>query len=521
MKNIPELLDCTFRDGGYYNNWNFNKSLIQKYLNLISKTKINNIEIGFLSIPNLNNKGLTANCDGNFFKKIKVPKNINCGIMINASDLISNKLKSSQVYKILNRINKKNVKFIRIACHIHEIAKIKNYFSFLKKRKFQIFLNIMQISEVTREQIKFICKEYKNLCDVICIADSLGSLNKKSTQTILSYFKKHTNLPLGIHAHDNTGKALENTITAYKNGAVWIDSTIQGMGRGPGNVKTEDLINYFYKKKSNTDKNIKKISEKFSILKKKYKWGTNKYYYLSGLYKVHPTYVQMLLSDNRYNNFNYEEIIKNLRKQNSTKFDPNELYLAMNFYRNKKINCKNKLSKIQFKKNIIIFGNGMSLKNKKILNKKLFLNSTTVVINRSNYIKKNLIDLRVYCHPLRVITDINYLKEKKCKFLMPYYSFPKIIQKKILKKNVINFDLNLGLKFNLDKKKVTMPKPLGLIYALSYFISLGFKKVYIAGFDGFDLDDPFHDETQEYIFVIKKMFPNFKIISLTDTKLKF
>jgi 4-hydroxy 2-oxovalerate aldolase len=163
----------------------------------------------------------------------------------------------------------------------------------------------------------------------------------------------------------------------------------------------------------------------------------------------------------------------------------------------------------------------MSLKNKKIVNKKLILNSTIVVINRSNYIKKNLIDLRAYCHPLRVITDINYLKEKKCQFLMPYYSFPKIIQKKILKKNVINFDLNLGLKFNLDKNKVTMPKPLGLIYALSYFISQGFEKVYIAGFDGFDLDDPFHDETQEYIFVIKKMFPDFKIISLTSTKLKF
>jgi 4-hydroxy 2-oxovalerate aldolase len=312
-----------------------------------------------------------------------------------------------------------------------------------------------------------------------------------------------------------------NTVFAYKNGAKWLDSTMQGMGRGPGNTKTEEITKYFYGRKSTTFKVIQNLSKDFLILKNKYKWGTNKYYYLSGLYKVHPTYVQMLLSDTRYNNFNYEEIIKNLKKQNSTKFDPNELYLAMNFYRNKKINRKNKLSKIQFKKNIIIFGNGMSLKNKKIANKKLILNSTIVVINRSNYIKKNLIDLRVYCHPLRVITDINYLKEKKCQFLMPYYSFPKIIQKKILKKNVINFDLNLGLKFNLDKNKVTMPKPLGLIYALSYFISQGFEKVYIAGFDGFDLDDPFHDETQEYIFVIKKMFPDFKIISLTSTKLKF
>ena len=515
------LLDCTLRDGGYYNNWKFSKTLIQKYLNYISKTKIQNVEIGFLTIPRENNKGITANCDRDFFKKIKIPKNINCGVMINASDFINNHLKPNQIYKILENINKSHVKFIRIACHIHELLKVKSYFSFIKKRGFKVFLNIMQISEITEKQIKILCKEYKDLCDVMCIADSLGSLDKKKTKWILDCFKKFSSIPLGIHAHDNMNKAFSNTVFAYKNGAKWLDSTMQGMGRGPGNTKTEEITKYFYGRKSTTFKVIQNLSKDFLILKNKYKWGTNKYYYLSGLYKVHPTYVQMLLSDTRYNNFNYEEIIKNLRKQNSTKFDPNELYLAMNFYRNKKINRKNKLSKIQFKKNIIIFGNGMSLKNKKIANKKLILNSTIVVINRSNYIKKNLIDLRVYCHPLRVITDINYLKEKKCQFLMPYYSFPKIIQKKILKKNVINFDLNLGLKFNLDKNKVTMPKPLGLIYALSYFISQGFEKVYIAGFDGFDLDDPFHDETQEYIFLIKKMFPDFKIISLTSTKLKF
>ena len=31
MKKI-NLLDCTLRDGGYYNNWNFSKSFINNYL---------------------------------------------------------------------------------------------------------------------------------------------------------------------------------------------------------------------------------------------------------------------------------------------------------------------------------------------------------------------------------------------------------------------------------------------------------------------------------------------------------
>ena len=47
---------------------------------------------------------------------------------------------------------------------------------------------------------------------------------------------------IGIHAHDNMRRALMNTIEAYRNGFLWLDSTVQGMGRGPGNTKTEDLV---------------------------------------------------------------------------------------------------------------------------------------------------------------------------------------------------------------------------------------------------------------------------------------
>ena len=65
---------------------------------------------------------------------------------------------------------------------------------------------------------------------------------------IFKNFKQYTDKPLGIHTHDNMNKALENSLSAYKFGAEWLDGTIQGMGRGPGNVKTEDLVSHFYKK---------------------------------------------------------------------------------------------------------------------------------------------------------------------------------------------------------------------------------------------------------------------------------
>ena len=46
---------------------------------------------------------------------------------------------------------------------------------------------------------------------------------------------------MGIHTHDNMGKALQNTLTAIEAGATWLDATVTGMGRGPGNARTEEL----------------------------------------------------------------------------------------------------------------------------------------------------------------------------------------------------------------------------------------------------------------------------------------
>ena len=519
MNNKVNLIDCTLRDGGYYNNWNFSKNLIDNYLRKISKTQINNIEIGFLTIPEDKNKGFTANCNKNFFKQVLIPKNINCGIMINGSDLIGNKLSSLEIYKNLKQIDKKNIKFIRFACHFYEVFRIKKFLNFLKKRGFKIFVNIMQISEIKKIQIKKICNDLKFNCDVVYIADSLGALNKNSTRKILNDFKKYINKPLGVHTHDNMGKALENSIIAHKTGAKWIDGTIQGMGRGPGNVKTEDLIEYFYKKNSETYREINDLSKIFKILKKKYKWGTNIYYSLSGKYRIHPTYIQMLLSDSRYKSFHFKKIIKNLKTLNAKKYNPNTLFLAMNFFdsHNKKYITDN--VKFKFKKNVIIFGNGKSLKDK--INKDIFLNSTKILINRSNYISEKKVDLLAFCHPLRLITDINLIKDKNKIILLPYHTIPKLIKNKIKNQNLINFDLKLGLNIKINKNYITIPKPLTLIYTLGFLISRGVKKVFLAGFDGFDLDDPFKDETQTYINKLKRITNKLKIISLTKTKYKF
>ena len=56
MKNI-KILDCTLRDGGYYNNWDFSKDVVSDYLKTMSKVGIEYIELGFRSFQTKNFKG--------------------------------------------------------------------------------------------------------------------------------------------------------------------------------------------------------------------------------------------------------------------------------------------------------------------------------------------------------------------------------------------------------------------------------------------------------------------------------
>ena len=96
-----------------------------------------------------------------------------------------------------------------------------------------------------------------------------GAQKKKIIYQIKSLWKKST----GIHTHDNMGKALENSIAAINNSVDWIDCTVTGMGRGPGNTKTENLILELKRKKENFIYLINLIKNYFEPLKTKYKWG--------------------------------------------------------------------------------------------------------------------------------------------------------------------------------------------------------------------------------------------------------
>ena len=47
MKQNITFLDCTLRDGGYYNSWDFDPKLTNDYLQSMSAANVDIVEIGF------------------------------------------------------------------------------------------------------------------------------------------------------------------------------------------------------------------------------------------------------------------------------------------------------------------------------------------------------------------------------------------------------------------------------------------------------------------------------------------
>ena len=147
-------------------------------------------------------------------------------------------------------------------------------------------------------------------------ADSLGNLKPENIDNIIKCLQKGWSGEIGIHTHDNMGLAMSNSQQAYKSGATWIDSTITGMGRGPGNLQTEySPIEFVDKSKiKNYSEVLKLIDDYFTPLKIKYNWGKNPYYYLSGLYSIHPTFIQEAIGDKRYDELEILTLIDHLKE---------------------------------------------------------------------------------------------------------------------------------------------------------------------------------------------------------------
>lgn len=519
-----KLVDCTLRDGGYYNSWDFSRDLVQDYLSALNDVGIDYVELGFRSLKNNGYKGPFAFTTDEYISTLIVPDDLEIGVMINASELdIENQERA--LSKLFPRCKPETaVSLVRIACHIGELVKGLAAADWLKNKGYIVGVNLMQITECDLNMIKGACRHASDIgVDVLYFADSLGSMTPNTTKEIVNSIKIHWQGETGIHAHDNMGVALQNSLAAMSEGVSWVDGTITGMGRGPGNAKTEQLLIEVGNESNDKSKMVplmQLINKYFEPLKEKYSWGGNFYYYLSGKYGIHPSYVQEMLKDSRYSPEDIISVIEYLNIEGGKKFSFDALNSARHFYKGDSSGSWSPSEVIDDKK-VLLLGTGPGVeKHKQALEQYIRLQKPYVIaLNTQQQISSKLIDLRVACHPVRLLADYRAHALFPQPLVTPVSILPSEV--KIGLEDKVMYDYGLSVKagtFEFHKTACVLPSSLVVGYALALATSGNARCIYLAGFDGYSSDDPRNAEMNEILKTYQGSEGAKELIAITPSR---
>lgn len=282
-----KVLDCTLRDGGYYTDWKFETPLVRKMVKALDNNGVDIIELGYKSPIK---GGPYRKCNDGFISDIIDFKvNASLAFMIDVKDyVLDGKVNHELLLDIIKPQNTFQV--CRVAAKYDELIYLSTIVKLIQGLGYRVICNLMAASRLTKKEITNYVSIANSLnLEAIYVADSYGALYPTDVNSIFSN-KEIT----GIHTHDNMGLAFANCLEAINQGATYIDGTLTGMGRGVGNVTTEQLL--IHRGEINSD--LLDCINIFNKMKKHYGWGVNALYHQAGKHHIHPLYMQDLNQSN-------------------------------------------------------------------------------------------------------------------------------------------------------------------------------------------------------------------------------
>ena len=241
-----KILDCTFRDGGYYNNWDFDDELVEKYFTAMSDSGVDIVELGFRYAPKPGYFGPYAYLSEALINRFQFDRySFELAVMIEEPDISSFEVDGLDfIDKFFVHKSESQIDIVRIAVHFERAEKIVPAVKKLSALGYEVIVNLMQISRIPIKDVKSLLVRLRGIDEIkaLYFADSLGSMGTSDVVELCEIFKSSWSRSFGFHAHNNCGQAVENSIAAMANGCGYIDCTVTGMGRGAGNTLTESFL---------------------------------------------------------------------------------------------------------------------------------------------------------------------------------------------------------------------------------------------------------------------------------------
>jgi 4-hydroxy 2-oxovalerate aldolase len=314
-----KLLDCTLRDGGYYTDWDFDRELVDTYIRSFNHLPVDYLEIGYRSNPQPEYLGEYFYCPVYVMERIRAESNKKLAIILNEKDV-----REEDVKTLISPCSSL-IDLIRIAVNPANFDRALSLGKAIKKMGFEVSFNMMYMSDwETYPGLFELMKDTEGVVDYLYLVDSFGGVYPHEVRQTIQRVRDKTDTKLGFHGHNNLEMALANTLTAIEEGVDIVDSTVTGMGRGAGNLKTELLLTVLNSKGFvDFDYNwLSKVTDSFQQLQRNYDWGTNLPYMVSGANSI-PQKKVMGWVTKRFYSFN--SIIRALSNQSQGRKDNVEL----------------------------------------------------------------------------------------------------------------------------------------------------------------------------------------------------
>lgn len=471
------VLDCTLRDGGYINNWEFGEESIKFVLDSLDKSGVEIIEVGFLSNRIDNDVNLSKfTTVGDISNLIEPTSSNNIKVcMINFGEYNLEDIPQSSETCLGG---------FRVAFHKKDMEEAIKFCGELVIKGYKVFVQPMVAANYTDvEYLDLIEKSNQVKPYAFYVVDSFGVM--KHDDLIRYFYMADYNVDKGIyigfHSHNNLQLSYSNAqslIATSTTRELIIDSSIHGMGRGAGNLNTElflDYLNSLDYGQYNIDPLLEAIDYVIKPIYKVKPWGYSLPHYLSAINNCHPNYATYLDDLSTLTVKDISVLLSRLDKDKKNNFDKSYMKSLYLEYQEENIELKDdieKLKEIFEGKTALLIAPGKSI--------------ITEVEKIKNFTHLNdIISIAVNFVPENLEYEYVFFSNKRRYDIATTDDISKIIAtSNIIDKNNQHFVVNYDTLLN----NIGAVEDNAGMMLLELLTKLNVAAIYLAGFDGYTLD---------------------------------
>ena len=326
------ILDCTLRDGGYVNEWDFKPEQALKITQSLVDSRIDIIECGFISATT--GKVGTTNFPkldmiNEMLAHVQFPKDEATPAplfvaMINLGEFPLKDLPSCPATTV-GKIE--GIRLVFTKAQWKDAVKVAPH---IIDKGYKLFVQPMLTVGYQDMEILEMLKAFDPLdFYAMYIVDSFGSMTGEQFRRYHSLFENNLkpSARLGYHAHNNMQLAYSNSITFLdlaERRNIIIDSSVLGMGRGAGNLNSELLTDYMNKRLGKAYKVqplLEVIDSSLAAIKREKPWGYSIAQFLSASLNIHPNYAGYLTRKCNLTVNDMDSILRNIPVECRTRYN--------------------------------------------------------------------------------------------------------------------------------------------------------------------------------------------------------